>query len=122
MRWCAFAMALLVGLSRIGVGAHWPLDVLGGMAVGTLSVLLGSLVARRWRQWGLSAPAHFLSVALLAGCAIALLLRQPDYPLALWWMRTVALLALALAAWDYLIEPGMQAADRRAAVPLHRRN
>ncbi len=122
MRWCAFAVALLVGLSRVGVGAHWPLDVLGGMAVGTLSVLLGSLAARRWPQWGLSAPAHFLSVALLAACALALLLRQPDYPLALWWTRGVALLALALAAWDYLIEPGMQAADRRAAVPLDRRN
>jgi membrane-associated phospholipid phosphatase len=120
MRWCAFAMALLVGLSRVGVGAHWPLDVVAGMGVGTLSVLLGLLLARRWQSWGLSAAAHFLLVALLAGCAVGLLLRQPEYRLALWWTRGIATLALALTAWDYLIAPAMHAVDRRAAVPLHR--
>lgn len=120
MRWCAFGLALLVGLSRVGVGAHWPLDVVAGVAVGALSVLLGALLAQRWQQWGLSGPAHFLSVAALAGCATELLLRQPPYPLALWWGRVIAVLALALTAWDYLIEPGMQAADRRAAIPLQR--
>jgi len=52
---------------------------------------------------------HFLSVAALAACALALLLREPAYSLAAWWAHGVALLALALIAWDYLIGPGMQA-------------
>jgi len=43
-------------------------------------VLLGAPLAQRWQAWGLSAPAHFLTVAVLAGCALALLLGQPAYP------------------------------------------
>jgi undecaprenyl-diphosphatase len=33
--WLSFALAGLVGYSRIYVGAHFPLDVLGGMALGS---------------------------------------------------------------------------------------
>ncbi|HVO18921.1 MAG TPA: phosphatase PAP2 family protein [Anaeromyxobacter sp.] len=38
--WPLFLLALLGGLSRIYVGAHWTLDVLGGWAVGALSAWL----------------------------------------------------------------------------------
>ncbi len=121
MRWCAFAAALLVGLSRVGVGAHWPLDVVAGLGIGTLSVLLGYWIARPLQRWGLSAPCHFVTVALLAGCAVTLLLRSPDYPLAIMWVRGIAILALELTAWEYFIDPMIRATDRRAALPLRRR-
>ena len=51
--WLVAAAALLVGLSRIAVGVHWPLDVLGGAFGGWLSAVLGTLLAQHWR-WGVS--------------------------------------------------------------------
>jgi membrane-associated phospholipid phosphatase len=42
------ALAVLVGVSRIACGVHWPLDVLGGMFGGWLSALAGVALARRW--------------------------------------------------------------------------
>ncbi|MDR3415781.1 MAG: phosphatase PAP2 family protein [Nevskia sp.] len=119
MRWCAFALAVPVGLSRIGVGAHWPMDVLAGAAVGSASVLLGAPLAMRW-DWGMRPPGHLLLVVILAGCGVALLLREPVYPLAALWAHSVAVGALALTAWGYLVEPALQAADRRPAVPRRR--
>ena len=51
--WWAFgAWALLVGLSRVAVGVHYPSDVAGGAAVGALLALgvvgLWRLIERRF--------------------------------------------------------------------------
>lgn len=47
MKWAILGLALLVALSRIACGAHWPLDVLGGMLGGWLSAMGGILIAER---------------------------------------------------------------------------
>ena len=39
----AFVLATLIACSRVYVGVHWPLDVIGGAALG---VLVGTLVVR----------------------------------------------------------------------------
>jgi undecaprenyl-diphosphatase len=44
-----FALATLIGLSRIYVGAHFPIDVLGGMLIGILStIIVRQWIAPRW--------------------------------------------------------------------------
>jgi undecaprenyl-diphosphatase len=41
-------VACLVALNRLYIGAHWPVDVIGGAAVGLLAGSICWLVARRW--------------------------------------------------------------------------
>ena len=44
----AIAVAILVGISRIVLGVHWPSDVVGGWAFGMLWVMMTLRLARRW--------------------------------------------------------------------------
>lgn len=87
-------IALLVGLSRVAVGAHWPMDVAGGVLCGWLSGLIGLWLAGRWT--GLQRPAVLAGVRLfLLGCALALLIRYDSgYPLARPFEQTLALMVL----------------------------
>jgi membrane-associated phospholipid phosphatase len=49
-------MIPLVSLSRIYRGAHWPVDVLGGMAIGAALVWLALTIYRFWNHRSLSPP------------------------------------------------------------------
>ncbi len=42
------ALATLIACNRVYIGAHWPLEVLGGAAIGLLSGTLTWLIAMRW--------------------------------------------------------------------------
>jgi undecaprenyl-diphosphatase len=46
--WIAFIYAFAVAYSRVYVGVHFPLDVLGGAAIGSLCGLGSWLALRRW--------------------------------------------------------------------------
>lgn len=44
---CAIVLSVLIGLSRVVLGVHWPSDVAGGWAFGLLWVLLALPLAER---------------------------------------------------------------------------
>ncbi len=51
IRAAALIVAVLMGLSRLYVGVHFPSDVLAGMVIGSLCGLLGGFLARRVLTW-----------------------------------------------------------------------
>ena len=46
----AIALTILIGLSRIALGVHWPTDVMGGWCVGTAWAVLCATVVRHLRS------------------------------------------------------------------------
>lgn len=64
------AVALLVGLSRIACGVHWPLDVLGGMAGGWLCAWAGIALANHWQKF--SVNRYTPKILLISGVALAI--------------------------------------------------
>jgi undecaprenyl-diphosphatase len=47
----AVMTTLLVGISRIYLGVHWPSDVLAGWCAGFVWAMLCWLTARAWQRW-----------------------------------------------------------------------
>jgi membrane-associated phospholipid phosphatase len=81
------AFAAVIGLSRVAVGAHWPVDVLAGAACGWLAGLSGAWLSARYPQLWRSALSQFLigQFLLLAGLWLT--------------QKTIAYPAGALAVW-----------------------
>ena len=80
-RFLIMACASLVALSRIVVGLHWPIDVLGGAAAGWVCAHAGLVGARRWpvARWKLASVAL---LAIVLAASITLFYARLDLPLA----------------------------------------
>lgn len=76
----ALVLAVCTGLSRIAVGAHWPVDVIAGAAGGWLSAAIGVAIMQHSKR--LHARGSKLAIALIIlGASIALLFTHTGYPL-----------------------------------------
>lgn len=115
LRTVVLALAIVVGLSRVVVGVHWPVDVAGGAAGGWLCGVAGTLLARRWPA-GLRPGVQAVLTAIGAACAIALLAGlRTGYPAAAPLQIVVgatALAALALALHARFLKPQPDPLDR----------
>ena len=80
--WLLLPLVLLVGLSRMAVGAHWPMDVMGGWEIGILIAMLSHFLSDRW-QLGTRTGVQFGIVLLSIGCAVGLFWIEPQMQQAL---------------------------------------
>lgn len=64
-----FGVAILGGISRVAVGAHWPADVLAGAAVGLLGGLVGIALANALPDRLLAPASWLMRLVAVAGLA-----------------------------------------------------
>lgn len=97
----ALLLAVLAGISRATVGAHWPLDIFAGAFGGWLGAVIGVLLFRRLalykqqnKQWGTQIPGQkFLNIALLM-VALSLFVYDNGYPDSQIFQYAVAIICL----------------------------
>lgn len=96
-KWALLCGAALVGVSRMAVGVHWPLDVVAGALCGWLCAVAGLWLALESRR-ALNPRVQRWVAALFGACALALLFSYDGgYPQARWVEMGTAALCLLLA-------------------------
>ncbi|MDM7322550.1 MAG: phosphatase PAP2 family protein [Gammaproteobacteria bacterium] len=90
-------VAVVAGLARTVVGAHWPQDVAAGVFIGWVAAWVGVRLADRWpvnRRFG-----QPLMALLLLGCLAQFYGFDGGYPEGRWMLVPVALWAVLGSAW-----------------------
>jgi membrane-associated phospholipid phosphatase len=100
LRTTLLVLAVLVSLSRVMVGVHWPLDLLGGMLGGWLAAWCGLVMYARygWKTSGVGGMAAGVVLLLLSGAL--LYSRHIGIPAVLPLQRTLGLICMVWGGWE----------------------
>lgn len=105
-------VAVAVGVSRVAVGIHWPVDAAAGLAGGMIAALAGAWLARR-STWGIyDASVHLAFVTVAAIMAAGLWFDDGGYRGAAPALQLLATLSICYAVLAYVISPVRRALSR----------
>jgi len=86
--------ALLVSVSRIAVGVHWPLDVVGGVFFAWICSVAGLYLSTRW-TWGLTVIGQrVLAIFLIVVAIYTALFHNAHYDTRLFQILLITLIML----------------------------
>ncbi|MEY4295285.1 MAG: hypothetical protein RLY82_973 [Pseudomonadota bacterium] len=99
------ALACAIGLSRVAVGAHWPLDVAGGAALGFACGWLGGLAGKSIHRqaWADSRLYGFIQIAIILLVSASLFATQMGYSDALIWQITTGVIGMTFSTYSLLL-------------------
>ncbi len=106
--WTAFILSvgLMIAFSRVGVGAHYPLDVVTGSAIGYILAIIGIKINNNVNWWDWVGKRKFLPIFILlfAAWGIAIgIVKLPKYQLPIFYMSIVSIIiALYLIIKKYV--------------------
>ncbi|HEY8450225.1 MAG TPA: phosphatase PAP2 family protein, partial [Bacillota bacterium] len=103
--WLAAVLIVLLCLSRLYLGLHFPLDVLGGLLVGALTLAAYIALCRRWRACGLQPTPALMAAALLGVTVIAVWVAHTT-PMTM-AAKTLGLLLGVAVGWAMALRSGL---------------
>jgi len=85
---------LIIALSRVGVGAHYPIDVLIGSLIGFISAIIGILITRKINLWKWMTTRRYypLTIFLFTIWAIVLIVKLVALNLVIIYLSLISLL------------------------------
>jgi len=105
-----FCLFILIGLflvsTRVGVGAHYPLDALTGGILGYIAGLTGIYLNRKFRIWAWMSHQKYYPflIALLLVCAIVMAIKIMDRPLAIHYIALASSLISLFFTIRYYVD------------------
>jgi len=86
---------LILVFTRVGIGAHYPLDVITGSAVGYISGLTGIFISRKYKIWSWINNKKYYPILMLlfVSCCIAIIAKIVDENLIIFYFALACLLA-----------------------------
>ncbi len=101
----ALALASLIGLSRIAVGVHWPLDVLGGAVLGSACGWCGWQAAKWLRQkpWTQTVIYSLCQTGIILLVSASLFATAMGYPEVIIWQMTAAAFGVVISLYSLLL-------------------
>ncbi|WP_187424910.1 phosphatase PAP2 family protein [Marinomonas sp. IMCC 4694] len=96
------SLAVLVALSRVLIGVHWPMDVLVGGALGIVLGVSAVMITVKW-PFGVCAVLHLFILSLMVAACVVIFMHGNDYRLAMPLLYAAAGAALVQFIKDYIL-------------------